>query len=248
MSLEWCRAAQCSRGDGTTGRRPCARRTLLIAWNTGYQCPVAARALAVPRPVASRAPTTRTISRRLIASVIGRRSRRISQRSVKPARAGRGPGGRSGRRAPALGAAREAQRCARLDTGLEFADANGDRRGARLDHHLVRGQGEDQRASRGRRSGTTAAATRAAVAGRARARRRRHARPRSRAPPPARCRPASPCAAPRPGCRASRRGRSQTRAAGSRRPRGAGRAGGRRASARPSESDDRCRVSGSYRR
>jgi hypothetical protein len=55
----------------------------LIAWKRGYQWPVAARAEAVPSPVASRPVTVRTRMRRFIDAVIGAGRGRCSQRTVK---------------------------------------------------------------------------------------------------------------------------------------------------------------------
>src|SRR5689334_22932287 len=91
MSLEWCRAAQCSRGDATTGRSPWARRTVLIARKSGAQGGLAALAVAVPRHAVRRRVAARTIRRRRIPFLIGAPRGGISQRSVKPARARRLP-------------------------------------------------------------------------------------------------------------------------------------------------------------
>src|SRR6185437_5921166 len=83
MSFEWCRAAQCRRGEGTTGRRPWERRTLLIAWKSGYHGVVAARAVAAPRPAARARVARTTIRRRLMPSVIGGPGGGMRKGSVK---------------------------------------------------------------------------------------------------------------------------------------------------------------------
>src|SRR6476659_492503 len=126
MSSEWCRAAQCSRGDGTTGRRPWERRTSLIARKSGYQGVLAAWAVAVPRPAARMRVARTTTRRRFMPFLIGRPRGGISQRSVKPP----GPAGPG-----------------RVDSAVADRDPGAERR--ELPHHLGVAVGDPDASVRG---------------------------------------------------------------------------------------------------